>query len=392
MKEKILFIHFGELSTKGNNRHSFVDRLYTNIRHAMAPFGVETKKEHDHVEVFLFDKDEKPVVERLREVAGIQRISLSLKVDKDVDAIKATALELLEKEQGRTFKINVKRIDKTFPVRSYDLTCDIAGYILDHSSYKVDLHTYDVLLKVLIKDNGAYLFCQEWKGAGGYPLGMNGKALALLSGGLDSPVACYSLLRRGIAIDCLHFASPPYTSEAVIDKLTDILKQLNLYQRKITLIVVPFTKLQEAIYANVAEPYCITIMRRMMLRIATKVASMRGCLALSTGESIGQVASQTLESISVINEVTSTPVIRPLATSDKVDIIDTAKRIGTYDISIRPYEDCCTIFKPKKPKTKPKLEECLFYEGKWDYQSQIEEAVSNLKFIEVREGEIFINE
>ena len=205
-----------------------------------------------------------------------------------------------------------------------------------------------------------------------------GKATMLLSGGIDSPVAAYSLLRRGIKIECVHFASPPYTSEAVIDKLKDILYLLTPYQSDIRLDVVPFTKIQEAIYEHVPEPYCITIMRRMMVRIAAKLASSRGSLAIASGESIGQVASQTLESMQVINEVTSFPFLRPLCVNDKVDVIDKAKEIGTFDISIRPFEDCCTIFKPRHPKTKPDLAHCLRYEALFDYEKMIEEAINGI--------------
>jgi thiamine biosynthesis protein ThiI len=215
---------------------------------------------------------------------------------------------------------------------------------------------------------------------------MNGKVLLLLSGGIDSPVAAYSLLRRGIKVECIHFAAPPYTSEAVIDKLKDLIGVLNVYQPKIKINVVPFTKLQESIYKYVAEPYCITIMRRMMLRIATKVAKKCRALALATGESIGQVASQTLVSIQTINDVTNFPILRPLAVEDKVSIMNTARRIGTYEISIRPYEDCCTIFKPKKPKTKPKIEECEFFEKKWDWASQVDECVSSITSILMEDG------
>lgn len=243
------------------------------------------------------------------------------------------------------------------------------------------MHTPEGKLKILINDNEAYLSLHDYPGLGGYPLGMNGKVTLLLSGGIDSPVAAFSLIRRGIKIECLHFASPPYTSASVIDKLQDILKELNEFQMDIKLQIVPFTKLQEEIYKYVAEPYCITIMRRMMMRIGTEVAKRNNALAVATGESIGQVASQTLESIQVINEVTNFPILRPLATMDKLSIIDASKKINTYEISIRPYEDCCTIFKPKRPKTKPRLDECLKYEEKFDYKSLIEEAVDNLETI-----------
>lgn len=375
-----LLIHYGELSTKGNNRKSFIDKLAKNVRHAMKAFpSCLVSGNHDFLSVSLNGEDPDRVASRLQEVSGIQKISLVAKVEKDVEAIKEAAAELLREEENKAFKIEVKRVDKSFPLDSYALCCEVADHLLDHTSLRVDLHDYDLLLRITIREKAAYLSCKEYPGLGGYPLGMNGKVLLLLSGGIDSPVAAYHLLRRGIKIETLHFASPPYTSSRVIDKLEDLLSALNLYQPSIRLHVAPFTKLQEAIYAHVPEPYCITIMRRMMLRIASKVAARKGCLALATGESIGQVASQTIDSLYVINAVTNLPILRPLATLDKVRIISDAKKINTYDISIRPYEDCCTIFKPKKPKTKPHLDDCLYYESKFDWAPLVEECAESLE-------------
>lgn len=388
MKFDSLMIHYGELSTKGNNRKSFIDKLAKNVRHALKKFpGCEVKGNHDFLSVSLGEEDPDAVLSVLQEVSGIQKISLVAKVEKDVEAIKTASLELLKDEGDKAFKIEVKRVDKSFPLDSYGLCVEVADYLLDHTSLKVDLHNYDLMLRIIVRENAAYLSCKEAQGLGGYPLGMNGKVLLLLSGGIDSPVAAYKLLRRGIKVEGLHFASPPYTSSRVLDKLEDLLKALNAFQPSIRLHVAPFTKLQEAIYEHVPEPYCITIMRRMMLRIATKVAAKKGCLALATGESIGQVASQTIDSLYVINDVTNLPILRPLCCDDKVSIIALAKKIGTYDISIRPYEDCCTIFKPKKPKTKPHLEDCLYYESKFDYQSLIDECVEALETQVIAEGE-----
>lgn len=390
MKFDTVMIHFGELSTKGANRKLFIQQLLHNVRVAIKRYGLLTKADRDHIYVYLGEEDPTPILERLREVAGIQRLSLVAKTGKDIGEIGAAALSLIEKEAGSTFKIETKRADKKYELDSYGISRAVATHVLKNSSkpLSVDLHHPDILLKVNLREEACYLSCKEYLGLGGYPLGMNGKVTMLLSGGIDSPVAAYALLRRGIKVECLHFASPPYTSEAVIDKLTRILGQLNDYQSDIRLDIVPFTKLQEAIYQNVPEPYCITIMRRMMVRIAVGIAKKRHSLALATGESIGQVASQTLESIDVINEVTNFPILRPLCTEDKVTIIDTAKRIGTYDISIEPYEDCCTIFKPKAPKTKPHLDECQEYEARFDYASMVEEAVEGTTPIFVSEGEV----
>ncbi len=388
MNYDYLMIHFGELSTKGSNKRLFVNTLIHNVRLALKKFDAKVTSTRDHIFVDLTEKDPKPIIERLQEISGIQRISLVYKCGKDIEEIKAAGLALMEKEEGRTFKIKTHRVDKKYPLSSYEISCEVADSILDHfPNLTVDLHEPDIVLSINLGEEASYLCCHDYPGLGGYPLGMNGKVLLLLSGGIDSPVAAYELLRRGIKIETIHFASPPYTQMAVIDKLKDLLAALNLYQNDIRLDVVPFTKLQEAIYEHVDEPYCITIMRRMMLRIAVLTAKKHHCLALATGESIGQVASQTLESLQVINEVTNFPILRPLATQDKLSIISTAKRIGTYDISIRPYEDCCTIFKPKKPKTKPRLDECEYYESKFDWKSLVEQCVEGLEPIFLSGGE-----
>ncbi|MDD7064223.1 MAG: tRNA 4-thiouridine(8) synthase ThiI [Mollicutes bacterium] len=388
-----LMIHYGELSTKGDNRRLFVNQLTHNVRLALRRFpGTEARGGRDHLYVSLKGQNPEPIIARLQEVSGIQKISLVAKLEPTEDALKEAVLALLKEEKGSTFKIDVKRADKSFPIHSYELTCLLADHILDHSSWTVDLHHFDARIKIDIRQEGAYLSCHDYPGLGGYPLGMNGKVMMLLSGGIDSPVATFELIRRGIKVETIHFASPPYTQMAVIDKLKDLLKDLNDYQPSFKLNIIPFTKLQEAIYAHVSEPYCITIMRRMMLRIAVEVAKKEGCQALATGESVGQVASQTLESMQVINEVTNFPILRPLATSDKVRIIDTAKRIGTYEISIRPYEDCCTIFKPKRPKTKPQLDDCYYYESQFDWKSLVDECVNSYTSLYLKNGEELFKE
>ncbi len=394
MKVDAIYVHFGELSTKGNNQKQFINCLARNIRHALKDYPtLKIDERRDFILVNLHDEDPESVMNRLLLVAGIQRLSLVYILEKDYQKIASAVVEIMEKEEGHTFKIKAHRVDKTFPISSMDLSAKLGGEVLRNvKRFKVDVHNPDVLMRVDIKSSGAYLYCHERIGLGGYPLGMNGKVTTLLSGGIDSPVAAYSLIRRGIKVECLHFASPPYTSEAVLDKLVDLLEVLSAYQEDIRLEVIPFTKLQEAIYRYVAEPYCITIMRRMMLRIAARCKEKNHALGIATGESIGQVASQTLESLGVINEVTNVPILRPLATSDKIAIINEAKRLGTYEISIRPYEDCCTIFKPKNPKTKPSLEEARFYESKFDYETLIDEAVANSYSIYIRNGAIIKDE
>ena len=386
-----LMIHYGELSTKGNNRKQFIRALLKNVRSALKPFDVSCRGDHDHIYVSLGDKDYRAILARLQDVSGIQKISLVARSEKDIETLKKEACELLSLEKGKTFKVSVKRTDKSYPLDSYGIAVALGDAILNaHPELSVDVHAPDIVLKVRIGKDGASLSCHDFPAQGGYPLGMNGKVTMLLSGGIDSPVAAYALMRRGIKVECLHFAAPPYTSEAVLDKLKDLLKTLNEYQSDIKLEVVPFTELQLAIYSNVPEPYCITVMRRMMLRIAEGVAKKNRCLAIATGESIGQVASQTLSSMQTINAVTSFPIMRPLCCSDKLQIIDTAVKIGTYDISIRPYEDCCTIFKPKRPKTKPRIDECEKFEAKWDWRSQVEKCIEGVKPIYLSEGkEVF---
>ena len=262
-----LIIHYGELSTKGANRASFIERLTHNVRVALRPFATASVKgTHDYIGVSIGQEDPNALISRLQDVSGIQKISLVAKTARDLEAVQEAAIELLAHEKGSTFKIDVKRVDKTFPLDSYQMACEVADSILDHSSWTVDLHDYDILLRITVRESGCYLSCHEYPGLGGYPLGMNGKVGLLLSGGIDSPVAAYKLLRRGIKIEGIHFASPPYTSSRVLDKLVDILNALTDYQPAFQLNVVPFTKLQEAIYEHVPEPYCITIMRRMMRR------------------------------------------------------------------------------------------------------------------------------
>ena len=290
----------------------------------------------------------------------------------------AKPLKLLH-EDGKTFKIATRRIDKSFPYISDEINRAIASKILKNTSLSVDVHQPDILLSIEIRNDGIYFFTTTIKALGGMPSRSAGRVLMMLSGGIDSPVATYLLMKRGIEVTCIHFASPPYTNSGVIIKLEDLLKKLNIYQSKINLYIVPFTKIQEKIYEISFEGYPITIMRRMMYRLANKLANKLHILALANGESIGQVASQTIESLNVINEVTNLPVLRPLCTYDKLDIIDLSKKIDCYDISIRPYEDCCTIFAPVKPKTKPKLKECEIIESKFDFEPLLDEAIANVE-------------
>ena len=382
MKYDHIMVRFGELNTKGKNKKEFIKTLAVNIHNALKDFpNLSFETRYDHIYVGLNNEDYKPVLERLQDVSGIHALSLVYRCEKDIDKIKESSLALINEEEGKTFKVKVKRGDKTYPIISDEITRIVAGHILRNANnrFKVDVHNPDILLSIEVRQEAAYIFTKTVLGAGGYPLGVGGKTMHMLSGGIDSPVAAYLMMKRGVAIECIHFASPPYTQQGVIYKLEDLLKVLNRYQERIRLHIVPFTKIQEAIYDNAPESYCITLMRRMMFRLADALAKRRNCPVISSGESIGQVASQTLQSMHVINAVTNTPIIRPLATTDKVEIINISKKIGTYDISIRPYEDCCTIFTPKAPKTAPHLDEAEEFEKKFDFETLIKEALANIE-------------
>ena len=387
MKYDHIMVRFGELSTKGKNKNDFIKMLAKNIANALSDFDdLEIITRFDHIYVKLNENDPLRVIEVLQDVSGIQGLSLVLKTEKDIENLRKVCLDLVKQEEGKTFKVHSRRADKSYPMISDQINREIATVILKNTDLKVDVHNPDIMVSIEIRDEGAYIFTHTYKGAGGYPLGVGGKIMHMLSGGIDSPVAAYLLMKRGIKIECIHFASPPYTNAGVIEKLKDLLGKLNKYQPEIRLNIIPFTKLQEEIYAQSDESYAITIMRRMMFRLAVRLAKKRKCLAISTGESVGQVASQTLDSMNVINDVTNMPVLRPVVCYDKTDIIDLARKIDTFDISIRPFEDCCTIFAPKNPKTRPSMEKVLEYEAKWDYNKMIDEALNNVEVIFIKKG------
>ncbi len=380
-----IMVRFGELSTKGKNKKEFIRILARNIKNALSDYSnLEYIVRLDHIYVKLNDNNPDEIIGILQGISGIQALSLVLKTDDEISNIKKVSLELIKLEEGNTFKVHSKRANKKYPIISDQINREVAGEILRNTNLKVDVHNPDILLSIEIRDDGCYIFTKTFKGAGGYPLGVGGKIMHMLSGGIDSPVAAYLLMKRGLRIECIHFASPPYTNIGVIEKLKDLLSKLNVYQESIRLNVVPFTKIQEKIYEVSDESYAITIMRRMMFRLASELSKRRNCVACSTGESVGQVASQTLESMNVINEVTNVPILRPLVTYDKIDIINLARKIDTYEISIRPFEDCCTIFAPKNPKTKPSLEKAKEYESKFDYESLIKEALDNIEVIYIK--------
>ena len=384
LKFDSILIRFGELSTKGKNKKDFVIQLYKNIKTALQDFeGLSFTRSHDRIYVKLNNEDPNSVAEILKDVSGIANFSFVYKVEESLDEIKKATLELVQGQEGKTFKVDTKRANKSFPIHSDEMNRHIAGNILASTSLKVDVHNPDILVKVEIRQEGSFVYTSQIKGAGGYPLGVGGKAMLLMSGGIDSPVAAYLMMKRGVKIEAIHFASPPYTSTQAVDKVKDLLYVLSKYRCPIKLHIVPFTKLQEKIYECCDESYAITIMRRMMYRIAERVAKNRNCTALVSGESVGQVASQTLESMATINEVIKMPMIRPVAVLDKLEIIDIAQKIKTFDISIRPFIDCCTIFNPVAPVTKPRAHIAREMEEKFDYDQLVYECVSNIETITI---------
>ena len=381
-----IIIRFGELSTKGKNKKNFIDKLFHNIKFNVSDQLLSISKTHDHIYIGVNDDTDKlQLIEELKNISGIYSFSLAKKVKCDKDVIIDEAYKILnEEEKLSTFKIKTHRIDKTFPIHSDDMNRLVATKILKNTHYKVDVHHPDYLLCIEIRADFAYIFVETILGLGGYPAQSMGGAMMLISGGIDSPVAASLLLKRGVYLEYLHFASPPYTNAAVIDKVKDLLNIVTATQHKVILHIVPFTKLQEEIYKHVDESYAITIMRRMMMRIACQMTRKRHLLAIATGESIGQVASQTLESMMVISKVCDENIIRPLATYDKNEVIKIAKDIGTYDISIRPYEDCCTIFTPRQPKTKPHLDKVIEFESKFNFQALVDECVEKVETIKIK--------
>lgn len=377
-----ILIRYGELSLKGKNRNSFIKQLMSNVKKALKSFEtLEFERQHDRMYIYLNEEDADQVSAILSKVFGISSFSLAIKVEPDMDQIIQACLDSLDLTTPKTFKVAARRSDKMFPVISDQINRMVATAILKNSEWRVNVKEPQVKVVVEVHSDAAYIMTDRIEGAGGYPVGVGGKAMVLLSGGIDSPVASYLVMKRGTYIECIHFASPPYTSQNAQDKVMNLARLVSGYQGDLLVHIVPFTNLQLAIYQNADESYAITLMRRMMMRIATGLAEKRHAQAIATGESIGQVASQTLESMQAINDVTTTPIIRPLVCMDKVEIIDISRKIGTYETSILPFEDCCTIFTPKNPVTKPKIERCEKYEARFDYEKLVQDCINNVESI-----------
>ena len=380
----MILVRFGEMTLKKANYKIFLKKIISNIKSKLQSFPKLTFNNTTYrFYIYLNGEDVLPILEVLQTIVGIYSFSLCKKTTSDLDAIAQTALFCLDNQPLKLpykFKVETNRADKTYPLTSIQISQEIAKRILPlYPGLKVDVHNPDVVLSIDMRYEGTYLYTQVIKGLGGYPSGIAGRGLVMISGGIDSPVASYLALRKGMQLEAIHFASYPYTSNEALQKVIDLLERISVYTENSSFIlhVIPFTDIQLAIKEKVKTTYLMTIMRRSMLRLSTMLAKMQNLDAIINGESIGQVASQTIESMKVVNEVTNMPVIRPLATYDKEDIIKIAKEIKTYDISIIPYEDCCTIFVPQHPIIKPKLDEALKEEAKIDFTILEEKALQS---------------
>lgn len=383
MKYSEIMVRYGELSTKGKNRRSFIMQLAQNVRQALSDFPeIKIHAERDRMHLLLNGVDGDIVIPKLAKIFGIQNFSPSVRVEKEVQSLKQAVQEIMQEiyTGKETFKIIAKRSDHSFELDSNELNQALGNAVIDiFPDIQVQMRKPDIALRVEIRRDEAYLSYETIKGAGGLPVGTSGKGMLMLSGGIDSPVAGYYAMKRGVEIEAVHFASPPYTSEQALQKAKDLTVKLTPYVGKIEFIEVPFTEVQEEIKRVVPQGYWMTITRRMMLRLTDEIRRIRHGLVILNGESLGQVASQTLQSMVAINEVTNTPIIRPVATMDKLEIIEVAEQIDTFDLSIQPFEDCCTIFAPPQPKTRPRLEKVHQYEERLGIDGMIERALAGLK-------------
>lgn len=382
MQYSEIMIRYGELSTKKKNRMRFINKLKNNMEHVLSIYpDVSVKTDRDRGHVYLNGTDYHEVAESLKEIFGIQAFSPSFKVEKNVDTLVKAVQEIMTSiyKDGMTFKITAKRSDHSFELDSCALNHTLGDAVFSVlPNIKAQMKQPDINLKVEIRDEAAYISYEDIRGAGGLPVGTSGKGMLMLSGGIDSPVAGYLALKRGVDIEAVHFASPPYTSPGALKKAHDLTRKLTKFGGNIQFIEVPFTEIQEEIKEKAPEAYLMTLTRRFMMRITDRIRENRNGLVIINGESLGQVASQTLESMQAINAVTATPIIRPVVTMDKLEIIDIAQKIDTFDISIQPFEDCCTIFAPDRPKTNPKIKNTEQYEKRMDVEGLVERAVAGI--------------
>lgn len=389
-----IMVRYGELSTKGKNRKDFIGKLAGNVTKVLRKFPqVEIHPRHDRMHIVLNGAPFTEIDQRLKKVFGIQTYSPTIKVEKTLQAIEETSLALMKEtfKKGMTFKVNTKRSDHHFAYDTNELNALVGDYLFENmSDLKVEMKHPDLVLRIEVRQDAIYISNQLLHGAGGMPVGTGGRAVMMLSGGIDSPVASYLALKRGVDIEMVHFFSPPYTTEKALNKAKELTGILANYAGRINFIAVPFAEIQETIKEKVPEGYLMTIQRRFMLRLADEIRAKRNELAIFNGESVGQVASQTLESMMAINDVTTTPVVRPVATMDKTEIIRLAEEIGTFDLSIKPFEDCCTIFAPPRPKTKPKVDKAREYEARLDVEGLIERALAGIEVTAIYPDDKFL--
>ncbi len=384
--DRIILIKYGELSTKKANRNFFINTLYNNVKNKLINYDVKISKDRARMYIEFRDNELEDIKSIIDRVFGIHMYHIAYIVNTNIDDISNKVVEILKNEVFSTFKVETKRSYKAFPQDSMEISRKLGGVVLKNiDNVSVDVHNPDILVQVEVRENHSYIYLNNYTGAGGYPVGTQPKGMLMLSGGIDSPVVGYLAMKRGIQLEAVYFEAIPHTSLEARNKVLELTKKLAAYTNYINLHVVNFTPIQEAIYKNCRSDYCITIMRRMMYRIMEKIVKSHNGYVIINGESVGQVASQTLTSMAVINSVTNVPVIRPVACFDKLEIIDIARKIDTYETSILPYEDCCTVFVPKHPAINPKLDVAIREEEKFDYQTMIDEAVGTINTIKVRE-------
>ena len=383
---KVILIKYGELTTKKDNRNFFINKLKNNIFDKLSNYDFEIRDDYYRMFIFPNEDDIDGIVNILKNIFGIHEIVIAY-MDEEVteDAILKCSLEIMRIQKFKTFKVVTNRSDKKFPIKSMEMNNIVGGHILKNIECKVDVHNPDIYLNIDIRNEAVYYYTNGVTGLGGYPVSTLGRGLLMLSGGIDSPVAGYMTIKRGVELYYLYFESRPHTSIEARNKVIELARKLEKYNSHGKLMVVNFTKIQETIYKNLDTTYLITIMRRMMYRIAERVAKKNKCLAIINGESVGQVASQTLSSMVAVNDVTNYPILRPLCSFDKLDIIDISKKIDTYDISILPYEDCCTVFVPKHPVINPNLKFIYEEESKIDFEPLLKEAIDTIEVVDLKE-------
>ena len=383
----IILLKEGEMVLKGMNKREWEIKFMSNIRRRIKPFGefkVYSMQSTVYVEPQNGECDMESAYEASKHIFGAMSVTRAAACEKDKDAILQACINYLEPQlmATKSFKVESKRADKRFPMSSIQLSQYVGGLLHDRFTHLIpDMHTPELVVNVEVRDLAAYVHGPPDEGAGGLPTGVGGRMVTLLSGGIDSPVASYMMARRGVRLIPVHFFSAPYTSEMAKEKVLTLAKILTKYTGRMKVDVVPFTKIQEGIRANCPEALLTVIMRRFMMRISERIAIDNGCTAIVTGENLGQVASQTAEALAVTEQCLSVPTLRPLIALDKKEIVDISREIGTYETSILPYEDCCTVFTPRRPRTKPKLDEVLEAEATLDIEALVEEAVQGIERI-----------